>query len=235
MIDVIYNCRVLHPTTGFSMMKSSWRFAIGIYLPALLILLLLALISFYGEIPVGVFTRDAASVKNFHPFLGLLSNLGVLLWCAAATICFLTGFIHGSGPRREWAWFLLASGFLTLILLFDDLFLFHELLAPRYFSLDEKVIYAVYGLITLTYLLSFRRLIYRTSLTLLGLAFFFFAVSIAIDELLQHRVEQLGDWIYLLEDGPKFLGITSWCGYFIHLSLHTLTVSPYFPASAPEH
>ncbi len=216
------------------MLKSSLRFALVIYLPALLILLLLTLISFYGEIPVGVFTRDAATVRKFHPFVGLLSNLGVLLWCAAATICFLTGFVHGSGPHRELARFFLASGFLTLVLLFDDLFLFHELLAQRYFSLGEKVIYAIYGLAILTYLLCFRRLIYRTSLTLLGLAFLFFALSIAIDELLHHWVEQLGDWIYLLEDGPKFLGVTSWCGYFIHLSLRTLTVSPYFPASAPE-
>ena len=29
---------------------------------------------------------------------------------------------------------------------------------------------------------------------------------------------RLGDWVYLAEDGPKWLGVASWCSYFVQTS-----------------
>ncbi len=209
------------------MFRASPRLLVAIYSPAFVLLTVLVGISFFYAIPIEAFTRDAAAIKKFHPFVGILSNLGILVWCAAASICFFTAFVLWQTHPRQPAQFLFASGLLTLALLLDDLFLFHELLAQQFFSLSERSIYLVYGLVTLTYLYLFRRLILQTALTILGLAFFFFAVSIVIDEILFHWLQPLRAWVYLFEDGTKFLGLISWCGYFAHYAYHTLYATPH--------
>ena len=208
------------------MFSLSPRLSVAIYIPTLALLIALVLVSFSYDIPIGAFTRDAAAIKKFHPFVGILSNLGILVWCAAATICFFTATILWQTIQQELARFLFTSGLLTLALLLDDLFMFHELLAEQLFSLSEKIVYLVYGLATLTYLCLFRRLILQTTLPLLCLAFFFFATSIAIDEIFHHWLEPLRAWVYLFEDGAKFLGLVSWCGYFANHAYCALIATP---------
>ena len=65
---------------------------------------------------------------------------------------------------------------------------------------------SVLALIALLFVI--RRTRARFETVFLGIALFFFGVSLAAD-----RVSStvLGDWHYLLEDGAKFLGITGWC------------------------
>jgi hypothetical protein len=58
------------------------------YLPAIVVLLIIVVVSIVTKIPIGAFTRDMAALAEIKPYMGLLSNLGMLLWASAAAICF---------------------------------------------------------------------------------------------------------------------------------------------------
>jgi hypothetical protein len=82
-------------------------------------------------------TRDIAAIAKIHPLSGFLSNLGILLWCAAASICSFAAMTLRKIKPRDIFWFLLSSAVLSAYLMFDDLFQFHEELAPTYLGLNE--------------------------------------------------------------------------------------------------
>src|SRR4051794_8451669 len=57
-----------------------------------------ALSSFTRQ-PFSYFTRDPASITHSKFYIGLLSNLGIMLWTATATICLFVAFFvrsHGN-------------------------------------------------------------------------------------------------------------------------------------------
>jgi hypothetical protein len=95
------------------------------------------------------------------------------------------------------------------MLAFDDMFLFHDDLAKRYLGLGEKGVYLAYGLVIVVYLTVFSFRLLKTDLSLLLAAFILFGFSILADE--QDLFS--GEWLYLLEDGLKMIGIASWFGY----------------------
>jgi hypothetical protein len=64
-------------------------------------------------------------------------------------------------------------------------------------------------MITLLYLGFFLPMILKTNFLLLGLAFFFFVLSVGIDIFDPFT----GDIAYLIEDTPKFIGILTWLAY----------------------
>jgi hypothetical protein len=101
------------------------------------------------------------------------------------------------------------GGFISLALLFDDLFMFHERICPRYFGVGQKVVFLFYGSMILLYLVKFRKIIMETDFVFILLAIFFFALSMAVDSV----SESLLPWHHLFEDGSKYLGIVSWLGY----------------------
>lgn len=83
-----------------------------IYVPIIILLLFLVIINIIYDIPVGLITRDPAYIMKAHPFVGLVSNIGVLFWCASATLCFL--FRHSlslnlTEDRGRYSCFLQAS------------------------------------------------------------------------------------------------------------------------------
>ncbi len=110
------------------------------------------------------------------------------------------------------------------MLLLDDLFLIHEDAIPNYLGISEKLVFLAYGLITALYLVRFRKVILRTNYVIFAIAFMFLAASVFIDLL-----PGLSRWIplppmllgenYLLEDGAKLFGITTWFFYFAHVGL----------------
>ena len=205
------------------MAKISVRLLTVTYVPSFALLAALAIASIYKPIPIGVLTRDPAAVANVHPFTGVLSNLGVLLWCSSAAICLFSGVVLHHTQRTKGCWFLICSALLTLCLLFDDLFLFHEFLARRYLGLSEKVVYVFLGGVTAAYLLTFRRVILQSEYTVLCLSLVFFGISVAVDVL---SPAWLGAWLFLVEDGAKFLGLASWCNYYAWVSYQFLIGRP---------
>lgn len=205
-------------TIGNVKLKSlPYRQLLIAFLPAAAILLIIAGVSTIVRVEVSEFTRDLASLAEIHPLSGFLSNLEVLVWCATASICLFSAiFLRKAMP--EVFGFLLSSGLLSLYLLFDDFFLFHEDLASRYLNLDENVIFALLGFVLLVYLAVFKRVILSTRFMVLFLSLGLFALSIAIDFIHTTGVESFDSWKTFFEDGAKWLGIVSWCSYYVHTS-----------------
>ena len=171
-------------------------------------------------------TRDVNTIAGLHPITGFLSTLGILLWCATASICLFTAMTLINARPRETFWFLLCSALLSTYLLLDDTFLFHEDLAKRYYGLSEKAVFSLLVIAVIFYAVAFRRIILRTNFAILLLALSFLATCVAIDAFFESwLVLRLGDWEYLVEEGLKWLGITCWCSYYAHSSYKLLIAS----------
>lgn len=189
---------------------------LAVYLTALAVLAAVAAASVYKAVPVEILTQDVAAVVEIHPLTGLLSNLGILLWSAAAAVSLFTWMVLGRRQMNMPAGFFLASGLLTLLLLLDDLFLFHEDLAEGYLGIGQATVLALYVLLSGAYGLAFRRTILRTEYVLLASAVACFAASILFDAI---EDDWTNRWQYLIEDGFKFLGICNWCAYHVRTAL----------------
>ncbi|QQE64717.1 hypothetical protein GFS31_13980 [Leptolyngbya sp. BL0902] len=162
------------------------------------------------DIPVQHFMADPVAVMGQPFYLGFLSQLGIFIWSAMASVCLLTA---QTLPRRPGLYpirqFFLGSGILSLVLGFDDVFLLHEEVFPAYLGIPEMMVYALYAGLTLAYLWQFRKIIRRTDYTLLVVAFVGFALSIGLDILEPPYINP-----YFFEDGFKFIGLVAWSVYF---------------------
>ena len=188
-------------------------------LPAVSILAAITAVCLIYRVDMSRITRDVTSIAKIHPLSGVLSNLGILLWCATASICLFAALTLRDVKSKEIFWFLLSSALLSMYLLFDDFFLFHDALALMYLGLNEKVVIAVLGVAVSTYLIAFRRVILRTDYDFLLLALGLLASSVIIDMFQDEQwMLQLGQWSFFFEDGAKWLGIASWCSYFVRTS-----------------
>ena len=180
------------------------------YVPTLAALVGIAFGALVTGRRVWYFTADPFVLGNLPFYAGILSNVGILLWCAAAAICFFSvAVLKGANQARDWRLFLLMSGILTSLLLFDDLFQMHKIFYPWLFNLAEVLIYGVYGIFALWYLIHFRKQILKTEFLLLAFAFTFFALAVIFDTL---NILPRGRTAF--SDGLKLLGIVSWFTYF---------------------
>ncbi len=194
------------------------RQLLTIYIPSISILVAIAAASAIGHIEVHEFTRDMAGIADVHPLTGILSSLGILLWCVTASIGFFAAIMGDRNRQPDVFWFLIVSGCLSTYMLLDDLYMFHELLAPRYLGLREEAVLAVLVLAILIYIFMFRRTILQTYSFFLLLALIFLTTSVVVDRIFVSLEARIGHWEGLVEDGAKWLGIVSWCTYFVHTS-----------------
>ena len=136
------------------------------------------MVSLYTDTTLAEFTRDPAYSTGAHPLLGVVSNIGVLCWCAAATMCFMgTALLHRQGSDSPLRPFLLSAGLLTAALLLDDLFMLHDWFVVYELHMDEKLLFGAYGAAVVAFLVYFRAVILASEFLLLGLALCFFAFS----------------------------------------------------------
>jgi hypothetical protein len=212
---------------GDVMFGTLWRQARGLapllaalYVPATALLLGAVVASHVKRLPFGMFTRDPTTIMGANPLIGVLSSVGVLGWCATASLCLFT---WGVTRHRVAGWlgdvFLLIPGLLTTALMMDDLFEIHEVLAPRYIGVPDDLLIVPYGLLAMGWVVAFRRRILRTEYLLLLIAAGGFTVSVVVDTLTDAPYNSR----YLLEDGFKFLGIVGWLGYFGRVCFRELT------------
>lgn len=195
-----------------------------LYLPVLALLFVVVIAARYSHTSVSSLTRDMAAIAHVHPLIGVVSNVGILLWCATAAIClFGRSLLREQGLHAE-ASFLLWAGLLTAMLLVDDLFMIHEYIAPVHFHVNEKVVLAVHACIAAAYLLRHRRLILTANYQLLAAAIGLFTASILVD------ITDAHGWWSLAEDGFKVLGIASWFGYHAGRARHWLIHAPPMPS-----
>lgn len=205
----------------------SIKLLLMIFLPAVLILGAIAVVSILYKMPISMFTRDTTAIADIHPISGLLSNLGILLWCVATTACAFAAFVLRSLNSREKFGFLIASALLSAYLMFDDLFQIHEDLGNR-IGLNEDIIIILLGIAVPTYLIYFRKIIVQTDFVIFLLALSFLALSLVVDKIgIQFLVTKYSNLDYFIEDGIKWIGIVFWCSYYV-------TTSYYFIASNTE-
>ena len=189
-----------------------WLYVISLVPPAILV----AIGAAQPWVPPVELFRDPLAVAAdtgsgcCHVYFGFFSNLGVLLWCSAASVCFFASMllIQRKADRRK-ILFVVSAGLFTGLLLFDDLFLAHEVIYPKVLRVDEKYVFAAYVIFAAIYLSFFRNLIVRNGYSLMLLSLILFAISIFVDIL--HG--EAGVLQRIAEDGAKFIGIATWTAF----------------------
>ena len=208
--------------------RNLWRSLFLLYLPILLLFIGVGILSRVVEgASLQFFLRDVTATGGLPFFAGFVSQLGMILWSASLTIC-LFGWLVLSRrtgdpvPSRS---FLLHAGILTGMLLVDDIFLFHEEIAPNYLHINEKFVVAAYVAMGIYFVASNWREILSSEYLILFLALALFGLSIFVDALpirdfnIRYFWELLG---VFLEDGFKFMGIATWLVYFARYAYHKL-------------
>jgi hypothetical protein len=172
-------------------------------------------LAFQQNVSLAYMTRDPSVTMGAEPYIGIVSNIGILFWCVTAVIClFSAAILVRYKSQRTATIYLLCSGGISLLFLFDDLLMIHEAVIPNLLGISEKGVFLGYGGILFAYFVTFWRLIFATNPLFLGLALGFFGLSIMIDVL-----DLPGDVIYMLEDSAKFTGIVNWCVYYTSAAL----------------
>lgn len=150
-------------------------------------------------------------------YYGVLSNVGVLYWWAAASVCCFTALLlHRIGDRSRDFAFIACAGVFTALLSVDDLLMLHEGLLPK-LGIPQPVVLAFYAAAGLTYVVGFRSEILARDAAIFALATAFLCTSLVIDVFV-HSLDNVFVW---MEDGAKFMGVAGWSGFHI-LRAHAL-------------
>jgi hypothetical protein len=158
-------------------------------------------------------------------YYGMLSHLGVLLWCAAAAISLCASLVLPKEDFSEARGYLRLVGFLTVALCIDDLFMVHEDVAPAYFGIPENLVQVLYAACLASIVFRYRRFIVeQTEYGLLAMAGGFFALSMTID------IVPIVDIGSDFEDGFKTVGIITYFYYCVLTSGYLLktAASPHY-------
>ncbi|MFN1835568.1 hypothetical protein AB2B38_009930 [Balneola sp. MJW-20] len=177
-------------------------------------------VSIFMSVPIEKFTADPAATANFHPFTGIVSNLGALLWCTAAVACLFSSVLSNKYIQNSDG-FLISSALLSILLLTDDLFMLHEYVFPYNLNIDQYFVYMAYVIPVLSYLIYYRNRILQFDAWILGVALFFLGSSVVGDFILP----QDGGIAYFIEDSLKFFGIGAWTVYYFRVSIDSSTGS----------
>lgn len=187
--------------------------------PAICVLIAMAIAHNFFNVSIYNLTRDPTVIGKIHPLSGIISNLGVLLWWSATTICFFTSMFFFRTKQQETYQFFLMATVLSTWLALDDLFQFHDDLIGRYLGFDESFFMIALMVLVLIFLFKFKKIILQTNFIVLFLALGFFFVSVTVDHYQGAKaLLSLGELRVFIEDGSKWLGITCWLSYFAFTS-----------------
>ena len=164
-------------------------------------------VHFSKHIPLDYLTNDPVVVADLPVYIGVLSQFGIFLWAATAAICLFCSLLIKNKVHKA---FMIVSSLISALLGFDDVFMLHESVFPS-LGIHQKVVFLSYALIVLIYGLKFMKILLRTDYLLLGFAIFWFGISLLVDNFLYESSPYITK---LLEDGAKFIGITSWLFYY---------------------
>lgn len=183
--------------------------------PVLLLVVLVGLRSWLGQ-PFAYFTRDPVDTAGYPFYLGLYSNINMVVWGFVTGVLWFTyGVLMKDRPESPMRMFFLTSSITTTVLYLDDFFQFHERIFPDYLGVPQVLIVGTYGAWTVAFLVTNFRTIMAAEGVLLFSAIAFLGASAVID-FLDEVVRLPGH--HLWEDGTKFLGIVGWCVYFVRTS-----------------
>lgn len=160
----------------------------------------------------GTLTRDPAVVVEEPFYIGYTSNLGMILWSISVGISFFTAHVLSriEHSERDASRFALTAGLVTLWLLLDDMFMFHEDVFPLRLGLSEHIVYLFTFALLVALVVRFLEIILQSDYLLLVLVMAGWGMSVVID-IVESFVPLRGTIV--LEDGAKFAGIVSWLVY----------------------
>lgn len=199
-----------------SILKENW-----FYSACFPFLILLWVGTKYFNIPMYDVVADPAEICQKGPYLGFLSQAGLLAWLGGISCCFFTLSLAKKLfiIPLHWQRFILSSGLFSMLLGLDDWIQIHEYLPKIILSNSqinqniqsflELVIYLFYFIVLIIYFNSFKILIYKTRYYFFIAAISFFALSNFVDIFVPETI----NWHFFTEEGSKFLGIVSWSTY----------------------
>lgn len=155
-------------------------------------LAVVALVGVFFGVQMPFLMRDVTALADVHPLTGVMSNCGILLWWSSASIWLFSAMIHRARHSRESFGFALSSGLLSAYLAMDDLFQFHEYLAPHHLKIPEGAVYGALAACMAVYLLAFYRLFMRRDGVLILLSLILLSVSAGIDGLFRGAMSGMG-------------------------------------------
>ena len=183
-------------------------------LPSSVLYLSILYISNLYNIKLSLVVRDLAQTCGYPIGVGMISNIGILLWGATTSICLFTTF--SENINRESSKLLLLGGLLSGLLCIDDFFLLHD----RYIGPD--FLNLTYLTISIFLLVRFRTILKKIGLFNLVISILFLGLSIFFDGVIQQIFDQSYDLTQLIEEGFKFLGITCWLNFWCKASSYSL-------------
>jgi hypothetical protein len=207
MKDSVITMLMLRPTNG----PAPWLYLIAL-LPPILLCTIAGLQPYIDTSELFrdslVVAQDAADNNECcHAYYGSLSMLGGLIWVGSAFVAtFAATVLFNRENAKGASQFMIAAGALTLILVVDDMFMGHETVYRALFGIPQRVTIAIYALLVVAYLLNFRRLIIEVGPGLLIISLLAFAISVATDLFVPPNF----DWLHVMEDGAKLVGIFCW-------------------------
>lgn len=160
--------------------------------------------------------RDPNAVADQPAYFGFYSNLGVLLWAAAAATALLAAAClrqSGSADRRIRV--LLLGGLFCMVACLDDLFMLHE--HSYLFGIPEMVTMAAYALLLLAFMAAALPIAHLTKWILLAMSLVFLAFSALVD-----MADLTMPGSVLMEEAFKFSGIAFLAAYLVSLSFSAL-------------
>lgn len=201
------------------------------------LLALLPALAFFGLLyiqpwlPMASLIRDPVAIFGGQFYHGLVSNIGILLWCTAAAICLFRGAENWRAGDLRRGGFLLSAGLLTSMLMLDDFFLMHEQMLPRLTGMPEKLFLIVYPVAVVLYVAAWWREIVRADAALFLLSLAFFAISNLIDVAFDYHFYEIPAGLevsasVILEEGAKFIGIAAWAVFHIRAAWMLGPASP---------
>jgi len=183
-------------------------------LPSTILYLVILYISSFYNIKLSLVVRDLAQTCGYPIGVGMISNIGILLWGASASICFFTTFLESI--NRESSKLLLLGGIFSSLLCIDDLFLLHD----RYIGPD--FLNLTYLAISIFLLVRFRRILKKIGLFNLIISILFLGLSVFFDGVIQQIFNQSYELTQLIEEGFKFIGIACWLNFWCKASSNAL-------------
>lgn len=194
-----------------------WRVLATLVALAAITVALLYVLGRVTGTPMALLTRDVAATTNTKFYIGILSSVGALVWCASACACVFGAMaLRGVAGQGERVRFLAAAGALQAALGADDFFMLHEVVYPK-LGLEEEVVVALYGLALVALVLRFRAQLLQSEVLLFLLGAVLFGGSVLVDLRVRDATA--------LEDLLKVGGVACWLTYFWRFALAAVRVN----------
>ena len=183
-------------------------------LPSAILYLAILYISNFYNIKLSLVVRDLAQSCGYPIGVGMISNIGILLWGAAASICLFTA--SSENVNKDSSKLLLLGGLFSGFLCIDDFFLLHD----RYIGPD--FLNLIYLATSIFLLVRFQTILKKVGLFNLVISILFLGLSIFFDGVIQQIFNQSYELTQLIEEGFKFLGIACWLNFWCKASSYAL-------------